>query len=157
MNAITSSYGAHEDEYHNGVSFGMTPIMCERSFFRVLLPLQNTSSSLGATGVCPGSHFCGFESTRNLCERRGFQSVFNRDSDTPIWAAGDGMIMNSNSFHRACAHTDPDGSDQVMIALKFSTEPHDVSESSQYGQDGCPLSTRRDTWVSGWCNIRRSN
>jgi hypothetical protein len=111
MNAITSSYGAVMQEFHTDGSPDASPMICwARSFAPthvMLMPLQDTSASMGATLVCPRTHFCSNLEDGKLynevCEQYNFPI---RDPDTGIWSAGTAVLMNPNAIHRGAAYTD---------------------------------------------------
>ena len=144
MTAITSSYGAVDQYWHDDVIPTASAIRYARTFgpsYSVFVQLQNTTKAMGATDACPGTHYCSAPGVENVCEQYGFQMV----GDDGYWHAGDALLMNMNSYHRGKAHTDPYGQDRVMLILTFTTRPRSRAESRQLSQ-GITFSLRWDEW-----------
>jgi hypothetical protein len=95
MTAITSTYGAQNQNWHDDVIAAGSPVQFGRSFgpsYSLFVQLQNTTKSMGATGACPGTHMCAAGQTEEACIEHGFQLV-NEDG---FWRAGDALLMNMN-------------------------------------------------------------
>lgn len=145
MTAITSSPGAVAQYWHDDVLSVASAIKHARTFgpsYSIFIMLQNTTKDMGATAMCPGSHYCSDGNIEPICERDGFQYT---DSRTGNWRAGDALLMNMNSYHRGAAHTDPGSPDRVMMILTFVPKPEPRSESRQMSQ-GITFSLRWDMW-----------
>ena len=128
MTAITSSYGAEAQYWHDDVIPTASAIKYARSFgpsYSVFVMLQNTTAGMGATAACPGTHYCSAGDIADYCEEEGFQLV----GDDGHWRIGDGLLMNMNSVHRGAAYVDPDGEDRVMLILTFAPRPNERAES----------------------------
>lgn len=95
---------------------------------------------MGATSLCPGSHYCTDGPISAFCEEAGIH-VVNKDGYTK----GDALIMNMNSYHRGGAHVDYGGLDRVMLILTFSPKPRTQAESRQMSQ-GITFQQRWDMW-----------
>lgn len=106
---------------------------------------------MGATGACPGTHYCSGGSETQMCGEEGFQLV----NENGVWATGDALLMNMNCFHRGAAHTDPDGGDRVMLILTFMPKPKDFAESRRMAQ-GITFSLRWDMWGHTWDDLARA-
>jgi len=133
MTAITSSYGAVSQWYHDDVVAHASALRYARTFappYSVFIQLQNTTKLMGATSACPGTHYCSAGPIDQICSSHGFQMV----GDEGVWQAGDAMLMNMNSLHRGAAHQDPNGEDRVMFVLTFSPAPLLQAESRQLSQ-----------------------
>ena len=147
LTAITATYGATDQHYHKDVHPATSALQYGRSFdplWSIFVQLQNTTAAMGATGVCPGLHYCSRGYHKSLCETHGYQMV---DPTTGYWRAGDALLMSMNSFHRGPAHNDPNGVDRVMLILTFTPQPrHDHPESRQISQ-GSTMCLRHDSWV----------
>jgi ectoine hydroxylase-related dioxygenase (phytanoyl-CoA dioxygenase family) len=144
MTAITASYGAVAQYWHDDVVATASAINYARTFgpsYSVFIQLQNTTKGMGATGVCPGTHYCSDGLLDKFCEKEGFQLV----NEEGYWATGDALLMNMNSYHRGSAHTDPDALDRVMLILTFVPRPEERAESRQMSQ-GITFSLRWDMW-----------
>jgi Phytanoyl-CoA dioxygenase (PhyH) len=173
MTAITASYGAISQHWHDDVVAQASVMKYGRTFgpsYSVFIQLQNTTKEMGATETCPGSHYCSKGEIEAFCEREGFHAV---NSSTGYWRAGDALLMNMNSYHRGTAHTDPNAPDRVMLILvsegrcgthhamllgsfshrmafscisqTFVPKPQELAESRQMSQ-GITFSLRWDLW-----------
>jgi hypothetical protein len=144
MTAITSSYGAEAQYWHDDVIPTASAIKYARSFgpsYSVFIQLQNTTKEMGATSACPGSYYCSGGSMDTYCDEDGFQVV----GEDGHWNTGDALLMNMNSYHRGSAHIDPNGIDRVMLILTFVPRPNKRAESRQMSQ-GITFSLRWDMW-----------
>jgi len=100
ITAITAAYGAESQGYHPDVKPLASSVKYGRSFthsYSLFLPLQNTTARMGATEVCPGTHFCTNDLVRT-CSRIGFQ--VGGDDDSSWWTMGDAVLMNQCTWHR---------------------------------------------------------
>jgi hypothetical protein len=144
MTAITSSYGAEAQYWHDDVIPTHSAIKYARSFgpsYSVFIQLQNTTKEMGATAACPGSYYCSGGDMDTTCENDGFQIV----GEDGHWGTGDALLMNMNSYHRGSAHIDPNGVDRVMLILTFVPRPTKRAESRQMSE-GITYSLRWDMW-----------
>jgi len=145
MTAITSSYGAVDQYWHDDVIASGSAMKYGRAFgpsYSIFVQLQNTTAAMGATAVCPGSHKCADGSMSTYCNTHGFQAI---NTTTGYWKAGDALLMNMNSYHRGTAHVDPNAEDRVMLILTFVPRPQTKAESRQLSQ-GITFSLRWDMW-----------
>jgi ectoine hydroxylase-related dioxygenase (phytanoyl-CoA dioxygenase family) len=144
LTAITATYGAVAQWWHDDVIASGSPVQFGRAFgpsYSVFVQLQNTTKEMGATGSCPGTHFCVEGNMEQFCDENGFQVV----GENGYWGQGDALLMNMNSWHRGGAHTDPDGIDRVMLILTFVPKPLARAETRQLSQ-GITFSLRWDMW-----------
>jgi len=88
----------------------------------------------------------------DMCGEEGFQLV----NENGVWATGDALLMNMNSFHRGSAHTDPDALDRVMLILTFMPKPKDYAESRRMAQ-GITFSIRWDMWGHTWDDLAHAD
>jgi len=145
--AITSAYGAGSQNWHADSWFSSSYMHFARSFvpyYSLFIPLQDTTSKMGATSLCPGTHFCGKESNLgDLCEELGYQVS---DTTDGTWKAGDGFLMHLNVYHRGPAHTDPTSPERVMLIMSIAPRPIGTGlETRQLGL-GTSYSQRWDMW-----------
>lgn len=94
--AITSSYGAVAQLWHNDVISDASAIKFARAFgpsYSTFIVLQNTTKLMGATDICPGTHVCDTGPVEKACEEKGFQLV----GEHGYWRAGDVVLMNMNT------------------------------------------------------------
>ena len=145
MTAITSSYGAVDQWWHDDVVASASAMKYGRTFgpsYSIFVQLQDTTTAMGATAVCPGSHKCASGQMEVFCNEHGFQAV---NTTSGFWKAGDALLMNMNSYHRGTAHIDPNAQDRVMLILTFVPKPQEKAESRQLSQ-GITFSLRWDMW-----------
>lgn len=152
LTAISSSYGAKAQEYHhdgrtNMAQFGRSVAHS----YSIFIMLQNTTSAGGATGACPGTHYCA-ESLYGVCEEHGVQPL-NQEG---YWPAGDALVMNMDSWHRGSSHTDPNSPDRVMLILTFSSRPRQRAES-RFLPQGISYSLRWDMWGHTWSDLETAD
>ena len=126
MNAITSEYGAKAQPWHSDGIPDRSPLNYARSFAPahvLLVQIQNTTVGMGATEVCPGTHFCMDGDFDEICERHSF----------PVHtSAGDAILMSTNAWHRGAAYTDALAKDhRVMLVLTFTPQPLLLAETRQ--------------------------
>ncbi len=142
MTAITSAFGADDQFWHPDVVPAGSPAKYARSFipsYALFIALQDISSEMGATDVCPGTFMCGEEA--DMCEGHSFQV-----SGEKGWKSGDAILMNQQSYHRGPAHKDPHGPERSLFIITFSPRPLDMDvETRMLGQGGS-YSLRKDMW-----------
>lgn len=129
MNAITSEYGAAAQPWHSDGIPDRSPLNYARTFAPahvMLMQLQDTTVEMGATEVCPGTHFCMDGEFDVICEQNAF----------PVpTSAGDAILMNTNAWHRGAAYTDSFAKEhRVMLVLTFTPQPLLRAETRQMTQ-----------------------
>ena len=100
ITAITAAYGADFQGWHPDVKPLASSVKYGRSFthsYSLFIPLQNTTALMGATEVCPGTHYCANTLT-DVCSRMGFQAGGNDEDNW--WRSGDAVLMNQCTWHR---------------------------------------------------------
>ena len=100
ITAITAAYGAPNQGWHADVKPLGSSVKYGRTFthsYSLFIPLQNTTARIGATEVCPGTHFCT-NYLESSCSRLGFQVGGNHKSTW--WRMGDAVLMNQCMWHR---------------------------------------------------------
>jgi hypothetical protein len=144
MTAITSAYGAEDQFWHHDVISEGSAAKYGRSFipsYSLFMTLQDTTSAMGATAVCPGTYMCTSHKINDICGEYGFQV-----SDNGVWEQGDAVFMNQQSIHRGAAHSDPNGSHRVLFIITFAPRPMDIRyETRMIGQGGS-YSLKWDMW-----------
>lgn len=153
--AITSAYGAGDQHWHADNDYTASQMHYGRSFvpmYSLFIPLQDTTAKMGATSACPGTHLCGVEGALSeLCEDLNFQVTDSRgrlakDEKDHVWKTGDGFLMNLNTFHRGPGHTDPDGTERVMLILTISPRPIGPHFERRQISLGTSYSCKWDMW-----------
>ena len=131
MDVITSASGAVAQSVHSDGVGDLSPLLAARSFSPthvLLVQLQDTTIAMGATQVCPRTHYCWDGPYIELCQsdRYLFPAVWHHSSDhdnEPYWPAGTGILMNTNALHRGAAYTaSADSPHRVMLVLTWA--PH---------------------------------
>lgn len=144
LTAITSSAGAKEQYWHEDVNEMSSATNYMQSFgpvYSVFIQLQNTTKAMGATSICPGSHYCSQGPVGAFCEAANMKAV----NPTSGFSGGDALIMNMNSFHRGSAHVDPTAPDRIMLILSFTPKPARRAERRQLSS-GFTYQLRWDMW-----------
>lgn len=150
LTAITSTFGAEAQWWHDDVVSNGSPVQYARSFgpsYSIFIPLQDTTVAMGATAICPGTHVCSGGKMHAVCHAHGFPVTQQQPNSThSIWKQGDAMLMNMNSWHRGAAHTDPTpGHERVVLILTVVPVPQPRAESRQLSQ-GITFSIRPELW-----------
>jgi hypothetical protein len=125
MQTITQRYKAEHQGWHSDVKPEMSYKSHARNFmnhFSLLIPLQDTTDSMGQTGICPGTHYCTSVEDFEIGCRQIF-SWKRGDNNQMLWLAGDAVLMNQNIFHRGWKHSDKKGGDRVIIVITFTSRP----------------------------------
>jgi hypothetical protein len=154
--AITSAYGAGDQHWHSDNSYDDGSMHFGRSFvpmYSLFIPLQDTTRAMGATSACPGTHLCGDETwLTDVCDELDFQVHDSRGDDLAlsemdhVWKAGDGFLMHLNTFHRGPAHTDPNGTERVMLIMSISSRPKGPHFDRRQISLGTSYSNSWDMW-----------
>ena len=127
--AITSEYGAVDQHDHQDVVPPGSATKFAQSFipsYSLFIPLQDTTYEMGATHVCPGSHYCSVNCER-YCQHfggniplSGKKSQNNRDK---VWKQGYGALVNQQTTHKGMGHTQRNGPDRVVLIATFAPRP----------------------------------
>ena len=153
--AITSAYGAGDQHWHADNDYTGSSMHYARSFvpmYSLFVPLQDTTAAMGATSACPGTHLCAVEDgLSEVCDGLNFQVADSRGrlaekEEDHIWKTGDGFLMNLNSFHRGPGHTDPNGTERVMLIITISPRPQGPNFDRRQISLGTSYSCRWDMW-----------
>ena len=129
ITAITASYGCKAQAWHpdvkpdgNGVMFGRT----YSHSYSLFMPLQDTTGEMGATDLCPGTHYCAGTDLAALCddESIGMHQV----SGKGYWPAGSAALLNQQVWHRGAAHEDEEAGDRVVFIISFLARPNDTRQ-----------------------------
>lgn len=117
LSTITAEHGAKSQGWHFDTSEKGDSLKYANTFsdlYSLLIPVQATTAEMGATAVCPGTHYCP---QFTGCGEHGFQAVDNNG----VWAAGDGLLFNSHVGHQGTAHIK--GPPRVAIVISFASRP----------------------------------
>lgn len=153
--AITSAYGAGDQHWHADNDFTGSQMHYARSFvsmYSLFIPLQDTTTAMGATSACPGTHLCGDEEgLADLCDELNFQVSDSRgrlaeSQEDHVWKSGDGYLFNLNVYHRGPGHTDPAGKERVMLIMTISPRPKGPHFDRRQISLGTSYSSKWDSW-----------
>lgn len=89
------------------------------------MALQDTTPRMGATTICPGTHWCANDDLTDVCGPRSsnaFEVSSNGQTgkDVGMLHTGDGMMFNQNIWHRGPKNSDPmRPMNRVMFIVTF--------------------------------------
>ena len=138
ISTLTSLNGAENQGIHTDSDWFGSSLLYGRTFlhsYSFFIALQDTSQALGATTVCPGTHFCADEDLEDVClpeydhdddevppPPSAFEvSTNGRTGKDGMLLKGDAFLFNQNIWHRGPTNVDPDGLDRIMFILTFVT------------------------------------
>jgi hypothetical protein len=122
ITAITAYAGCPPQAWHMDTKSDGNALKFARTYshsYSFFLPLQDTTAEMGATDVCPGTHYCGNEMDV-VCEERGISlgHVYPQG-----FRAGDGFLANQHVWHRGGEHTDENALERIVFILSFLARP----------------------------------
>ena len=155
ITAITARFGAKHQVWHPDVKPDGSGVKFGRTFshsYSMFVALQDTTSDMGATELCPGTHYCA-NWLNVMCANNGIQ--LNNASPDKIWHAGDAALINQQVWHRGYKHSDPNSLERVVFIVSFIGRP-------QYGMDHRQLSRgtyfhmKWNMWGHTWKDLQDS-
>eukprot|EP00980_Cylindrotheca_fusiformis_P007568 scaffold1580_cov116-Cylindrotheca_fusiformis.AAC.3 len=149
LTAITSQYGSNHQPWHpdvkpdgDGVQFGRT----YSHSYSLFIPLQNTTGKMGATDLCPGTHYCANWIDAQCEQRRIGLHEIHPDG---VWRAGDAALLNQQVWHRGTQHTDPNAQDRILFIMSFIGRPSDNRQLSR----GTYFHMKWNMWGHTWQDL----
>jgi Phytanoyl-CoA dioxygenase (PhyH) len=126
-------WGAGDQGIHTDSDWFGSSLLYSRTFlhsYSMFVALQDTSKELGATTVCPGTHFCADQDLEDLCLNHGaFEVSTNGHTGYDgVLRKGDAFLFNQNIWHRGPRNVDPDRLDRIMFILTFATAKDDAAD-----------------------------
>lgn len=126
ITAISVAPGADAQGWHPDVKPLGSSVKYAQTFthsYSLFIPLQDVTKRMGATEVCPGTHYCASEELYDACVSRGFQAA---QGDTPqtSWKTGNGLVMNQKMWHRGAAYLGREGEIRVVFIVTFTSRPN---------------------------------
>ncbi len=129
------------------------------------MALQDTTSKMGATTICPGTHWCANENLEDIClpgsdeAPHAFEASSNGETgrETGMLYQGDGMMFNQNIWHRGPRNDDPERPiNRVMFILTFvSRQDHSKGDVRQQGL-GTYYYQRWNMWGHTFEDLKRA-
>ena len=150
LTAITAYYGAPDQAWHADVKQDGNGMNYARTYshsYSLFVYLQDTTHEMGATDICPGTHYCGDE-VDDICERVkiglhqvggattttiGDSNDDNADNNNivSVVKSGDGALLNQQVWHRGPEHTDPNALERIVFIVSFIARPNDTRQLSR--------------------------
>mmetsp|Transcript_21772 Transcript_21772/g.33055 ORF Transcript_21772/g.33055 Transcript_21772/m.33055 type:complete len:828 (-) Transcript_21772:201-2684(-) len=133
ITAITARYGAKNQAWHPDVKPDGNALKFARTYshsYSLFIPLQDTPPEMGATTVCPGTHYCvSWDDTQEMCEQNGFQ--VSDSFPEKVWKAGNGFILNQQMWHRGAKHNMKGAEDRIVFIVSFIGRPDQTRQLSR--------------------------
>jgi len=123
ISTLTAKAGCDDQFIHSDSDWFGSSLLYARTFlhsYSFFVALQDTPQSLGATTVCPGSHYCADVDLSQVCMDHGAFSVSTNGHTgaQSVLHQGDAFLFNQNIWHRGPANTHAD-QDRVMFIMTF--------------------------------------
>jgi len=147
ITAITAAYGAKNQGWHADVKPLGNAVKYARTFthsYSLFTALQDTTGPMGATEVCPGTHYCANDLVET-CLDDGFKVTKDGTESGGIWKAGDSLLLNQCAWHRGSKHTDPNAEHRVVFIVTFLSRPRFGIDNRQLSH-GTYFHIRWDMW-----------
>ena len=141
ISTLTSLNGADDQGIHTDSDWFGSSLLYARTFlhsYSLFVALQDTSKALGATTICPGTHYCADPDLEDVCldhdddddDSAGagaFEvSTNGYTGDNGLLYKGDAFLFNQNVWHRGPKNVDPDGKDRIMFIMTFASRTKDT-------------------------------
>ena len=145
FSVITNYFGSSDQQWHPDVfpSINTHPEYFVPEF-TLAIALQDTTRDMGATGICPGLHGCGWADYDVVAHEKLFNSLdenirqkYNDDYETFQYydipgcnltaelKEGDGLFYSTDALHQGRAHTNPKAPPRSVVFLIFSGAPRE--------------------------------
>ena len=124
ITAITSWAGAAYQVWHPDTKSDGNALKFARTYshsYSLFLPLQNITERMGATDLCPGTHYCAND-LDGVCEANKL-GLHLAGPQGQYFPAGHGALINQHVWHRGSAHTDPSAPHRVVFIVSFLARP----------------------------------
>lgn len=123
ITALTAYHGCDEQAWHPDVKPDGNALKFARSYshsFSFFVALQDTTGAMGATELCPGTHYCAND-LEDMCERYGIQ--LNEAASDGLWHSGDGALLNQQVWHRGAKNTATTAPERILFIVSFIGRP----------------------------------
>jgi hypothetical protein len=140
VSTLTTMHGAEHQNIHTDSDYFGSSVLYARTFlhsYTMFIALQYTTAKMGATTLCPGTHFCANEDLEGVCMatttdenesppiRNSFEASSNGHTgiDSGAMLPGDAMMFNQNVWHRGPQNNDPERPyNRIMFILTFVSQ-----------------------------------
>ena len=153
LTTITSFYGAEDQGWHADVKEFGNALKFSRSYthtYSLFLALQNITFSMGATEICPGTHYCA-NPLEEVCEVNRM-SLADVAGNGQI-GAGDGALLNQMAWHRGAAHSDPNAPERILFIMTFLARPRHDRDPRQFAK-GTYFHLKWNMWGHTWKDLQ---
>ena len=156
VSTLSTMHNAEPQGIHTDSDYFGSSVLYTRSFlhsYTMFISLQNTTSRMGATTICPGTHWCADQSLEDLCQCNfldddedeeypiGYCNTFEASSngqtglDVGVLQEGDAMMFNQNVWHRGPRNYDEERKEnRVMFIMTFVTRrDYEKGDNRQQG------------------------
>lgn len=162
ISTLTCLHGAENQGLHTDSDYFGSSLLYARKFlhsYTMFVALQDTTSRMGATTVCPGTHWCANEDMEEFCLPNEYE--YQEDTSDSAFAdynaneafdvssngitskqggvlkQGDAMMFNQNAFHRGPQNDDPNFKDtnRAMFIVTF-VNPRNFEQLGDVRQQG---------------------
>lgn len=138
ISTLTSLNGAEDQGLHTDSDWFGSSLLYSRNFlhsYSMFISLQDSSRVMGATTVCPGSHYCADTDLEEMCLEHGaFEvSTNGHTGEHGVLKKGDAFLFNQNVWHRGPKNEDPDGMDRFMFIMTFASAKDVAADRRRQG------------------------
>lgn len=156
VSTLSTMFDAEPQGIHTDSDYFASSVLYSRSFlhsYTMFISLQDTTSRMGATTICPGTHWCADEDISLLCQCNfedtdeneefpiGYCNTFEASSngqtglEVGVLQRGDAMMFNQNVWHRGPRNYDLQRQEnRVMFIMTFlSRRDFEKGDNRQQG------------------------
>lgn len=148
---ITAYPGAIDQVWHSDTKEEGNALKFARTYthsYSLFLPLQNTTQKMGATDVCPGTHYCANFDLSKVCEDAKLP-VSQADPEG-IFRAGHGALINQIVWHRGSGHFDHDAEERIVFIVSFLARPKFDGKDARQLSRGTYFHQKWNMWGHTW-------
>jgi hypothetical protein len=167
VSTLNTMVGATHQGIHTDSDYFGSSVLYARTFlhsYTMFVALQHTTARMGATTLCPGTHWCANEDLADVCmepdfdgRRNSFEASSNGNTglDSGALLQGDAMMFNQNVWHRGPQNKDPERPfTRAMFILTFvSQRPYDKGDVRQQGW-GTYYYMRHSMWGQAFNDLK---
>lgn len=152
ITAITAYDGAEDQVWHQDTKQDGNAIKFARTYshsYSLFLPLQDITEKMGATDICPGTHYCTND-LADMCEHT--KMGLHLAGAGNVFPAGAGALLNQHVWHRGGAHTDPSAPERIVFILSFLARPNYDRDPRQLSR-GTYFHQKWNMWGHTWKDL----